>query len=292
MTEQTSAAVLLWAAPCRADEWMMAVTAQVTVKVLLFLFIFFKVSLISLFVCFSPFFTRLSVMWEIDCSAIWCEGITQRVQNRHHLYPPHNVSRLELTHISHISSMLHSIDLILEHILQSYDTRLNPYMKWGLLSILIVAKRSMSCNVTVRFRYGSWVWHINHGWKEKLHQNYLQHQSDDIFMWCRESSGRRSHVHFPHRDVRGKTHAHALCTEGFRCTADSCRVLWTARVAFSSIICHTCRKVWCRCLHSFLQGIPLFCAVHNMCSGRWEGPACVSVCILVSVTMQGDDTAV
>ena len=67
------APALLWAAPCGVDvdEWMIAVTVQVTVKKLISLFL--KTSLISFFFCFLSdfvweiFTAALSDVMELDC---------------------------------------------------------------------------------------------------------------------------------------------------------------------------------------------------------------------------------
>lgn len=135
---------------------------------------------------------------------------------------------------------------------------------------------------------------IHHRWNEELHQNYLQRLSDDIFMWCRESAGRRSRVHFPYGDVRGRKHTHThaqthvLYTQGFQCTADSCLVwMRTTHVMFLSIICHTYCTVIVL-LSAFIPvGIFIFANkthnVRNCVLGGSQLCQCVYLCVSYNV---------
>ena len=160
-----------------------------------------------------------------------------------------------------------------------------------------------SCGVTPQLRCESSS--VTVAGRESFTRNYLLRLSDDIFMWCRESAGRHSRVHFPYGDIRRKTHTqththththtHVLYTEEFQCIADSCLVcVCTNHVVFLSLICHTCCTVMLPfvCIHSC--GPYLFLPTwHTMCAivcreEEGGGVICVGVLYLCvsSVTMQ------
>lgn len=120
-------------------------------------------------------------------------------------------------------------------------------------------------------------------WNKKLHANYLQLLSDDIFMWCEESSGRRSCTRSPYGDVRGKTQARpAQRGQSVPLTAVVFLRVWITHVVFSSRICRTYCKVIVL-LSAFIPSSHIFMfATHHVSNCVLGGT--VRVCIYVSLT--------
>lgn len=162
----------------------------------------------------------------------------------------------------------------------------------------------LSCGVTAQLRYES---SVAAAGREIFTRNYLQRLSDDIFMWCRESAGRHSRVHFPYGDIRRKTHKQHTthtrpCTVHrgvsvycwqLPCVYQPCRV-------FKPDLSYTLVQLRCRSSAFVPAGHVYFLPTwHTMCAivcrgGERRGVICVGVVYLCvsSVTMQPHSIAV
>ena len=134
-----------------------------------------------------------------------------------------------------------------------------------------------SCGVTAQLRCESSS--VTVAGRESFTRNYLLRLSDDIFMWCRESAGRHSRVHFPYGDIRRKTHTqthththtHTHTRTVHRgvsvyCWQLPCVCVYQPCCVFKPDLSYMLYSNAAVRLHSFLRAIFIFANVtHNVC---------------------------
>lgn len=91
----------------------------------------------------------------------------------------------------------------------------------------------LRCNVTAQWSNGSQFFPLHNLFNGRLRQSYLLHVFDNIFMRCRESAGRHSHIHFTYGDVRVQTQTQW----SMHCTHTHTHIEGCFRVMLTAAIC-------------------------------------------------------